>query len=124
MIDTPTVDWLALSPTIALSVAAGLALLSALLPEWMRKAVSATVALAGFVVATVLAVYVFERELDAGGAARRVDGPRPARRDGPGDPRGHRRGSRARVMGRAASHEPRRVLRAPRHRRAQGWRSS
>ena len=41
MIDTPTVDWLPLAPTIALLVAAGVALLSALLPEWMRKAVSA-----------------------------------------------------------------------------------
>ena len=60
MIDTPSVDWLALSPTIALLVAAGLALLSALLPEWMRKGVSATAAMAGFVVATALAVYVFD----------------------------------------------------------------
>jgi NADH-quinone oxidoreductase subunit N len=60
MIDTPSVDWLALSPTVALLVAAGLALLSVLLPEWMRRAVSAAVVLAGFVIATVLAVYVFD----------------------------------------------------------------
>ena len=60
MIDTPSVDWLALSPPIALLAAAGLALLSALLPEWMRKGVSATAAIAGFVVATGLVVYLFD----------------------------------------------------------------
>ena len=60
MIDTPSVDWLALSPPIALLAAAGLALLSALLPEWMRKGVSATAAIVGFVVATGLAVYLFD----------------------------------------------------------------
>ena len=59
-IDTPSVDWLALSPPIALLAAAGVALLSALLPEWTRKAISATAAVAGFVVATGLAVYLFE----------------------------------------------------------------
>ena len=60
MIDTPSVDWLALSPTIALLLAAGVALLSALLPEWMRKGVSAGATVAGFVIATALAVYVFD----------------------------------------------------------------
>jgi NADH-quinone oxidoreductase subunit N len=60
VIDTPSVDWLALAPPIALLAAAGLALLSALLPEWMRKGVSATAAIAGFVVATGLAVYLFD----------------------------------------------------------------
>jgi NADH-quinone oxidoreductase subunit N len=60
VIDTPSVDWLALSAPIALLVAAGVALLSALLPEWMRKGVSAAAAVAGFVVATGLAVYLFD----------------------------------------------------------------
>ena len=60
MIDTPTVDWLALSPTIALLGGAGIALLSALLPAWMRKAVGASAAVVGFVVAAVLAGYVFD----------------------------------------------------------------
>jgi len=60
VIDTPTVDWLALSPPIALLAGAGLALLSALLPEWMRKGVSGTAAIAGFAVATGLAVYLFQ----------------------------------------------------------------
>ena len=60
VIDTPTVDWLALSPTIALLGAAGIALLSALLPAWMRKGVAASAAVVGFVVAAVLAGYVFD----------------------------------------------------------------
>jgi NADH-quinone oxidoreductase subunit N len=59
MIDTPSVDWLALSPTVALLVAAGVALLSALLPDWMRKPVAAGAAMVGFVLAAVLAGYVF-----------------------------------------------------------------
>ncbi len=60
MIDTPSVDWLALSPTVALLGAAGVALLSALLPDWMRKPVAAAAAIAGFVVAAILAGYVFD----------------------------------------------------------------
>ena len=59
MIDTPTVDWLALSPTIALLVAAGIALLSTLLPAWMRKGVAAAASIAGIVLAAALAGYVF-----------------------------------------------------------------
>ncbi|HEU5009861.1 MAG TPA: NADH-quinone oxidoreductase subunit N, partial [Gaiellaceae bacterium] len=61
MIDTPNVDWLALSPSVALLVAAGVALLCVLLPEWMRKAVAATAAFAGFAVAAGCAVVVFDR---------------------------------------------------------------
>jgi NADH-quinone oxidoreductase subunit N len=60
VIDTPTVDWLALSPTIALLAAAGVALLSALLPDWMRKSVAGAAALLGFVVAAVCAGVVFD----------------------------------------------------------------
>jgi NADH-quinone oxidoreductase subunit N len=60
MIDTPTVDWLPLSPTLALLGAAAVALLSALLPAWMRKGVSAAAALGGFAVAAALAIYVFD----------------------------------------------------------------
>jgi NADH-quinone oxidoreductase subunit N len=60
VIDTPTVDWLALAPTLALLAASGIALLSAVLvPEWMRRGVAAGVALAGFVVSTVFACIVF-----------------------------------------------------------------
>ncbi len=60
MIDTPHVDWLALSPTVALLGAAGVALLSALLPAWMRKAVAGSAAVVGFVLAAVLAGWVFD----------------------------------------------------------------
>jgi NADH-quinone oxidoreductase subunit N len=60
VIDTPSVDWLALSPTIALLAAAGVALLSALLPEWMRKGVAGSAAVLGFVVAAALAGVVFD----------------------------------------------------------------
>jgi NADH-quinone oxidoreductase subunit N len=62
VIETPSADWFALSPTIALLAAAGVALMAAvLLPAWLRKAASATVVFAGFVVAAVLAGYVFDR---------------------------------------------------------------
>jgi NADH-quinone oxidoreductase subunit N len=61
MIETPKVDWLALAPTLALLGASGVALLAAVLvPAWMRKAVTAAVTLAGFVVAAVLAGVVFD----------------------------------------------------------------
>ena len=61
MIDTPNVDWLALSPTLALLAASGVALLTAVLvPAWLRKTVSAVVAFAGFVVAAVFAGIVLD----------------------------------------------------------------
>ena len=61
MIDTPNVDWLALSPTLALLAASGVALLTAVLvPAWMRKTVGAVVAFAGFVVAAVFAGIVLD----------------------------------------------------------------
>jgi NADH-quinone oxidoreductase subunit N len=61
VIETPSVDWLALSPTVALLSASGLALLATVVvPGWMRKAVTAVVVLAGFVTAAVLAGFVFE----------------------------------------------------------------
>ncbi|MGH3136543.1 MAG: NADH-quinone oxidoreductase subunit N [Gaiellaceae bacterium] len=61
MIDTPTVDWLALSPSVALLGASGAALLAAVIvPDWMRKGIAATIALVGFVVAAVLAGVVFD----------------------------------------------------------------
>ena len=61
MIDKPSVDWLALSPTVALLGASGVALLAAVMvPAWMRKGAAAAIALAGFVVAAVLAGFVFD----------------------------------------------------------------
>jgi NADH-quinone oxidoreductase subunit N len=59
-IQTPHVDWLALSPSLALLGASALALFSAVLvPAWMRRSVAATVAFVGFVVAAAFAVVVF-----------------------------------------------------------------
>ena len=61
MIETPTVDWLALAPTLALLGASGVALLgSVLVPWWMRRIFSALVAFAGFVTAGVFAAIVFD----------------------------------------------------------------
>jgi NADH-quinone oxidoreductase subunit N len=66
VIDTPSVDWLALSPTLALLGASGVALLAAaLVPGWMRKGFTASAAFAGFVTAAVLAGIVFDRSADA-----------------------------------------------------------
>jgi NADH-quinone oxidoreductase subunit N len=60
VIETPHVDWLALSPTVALLVAAGIALLAAVVgPAWARRGVAAGVTFAGFAVAALLAVVVF-----------------------------------------------------------------
>ncbi|HLB04440.1 MAG TPA: proton-conducting transporter membrane subunit, partial [Gaiellaceae bacterium] len=66
MIDTPTVDWLSLSPSLALLGASGLCLLAAVLsPRIARRTVSAVLAGAGFVTAGVLAAFVFDRSPDA-----------------------------------------------------------
>ena len=66
MIDTPTVDWFALSPTLALLGASGLALLAAVTgPAWFRRAFAAFAAFAGFVTAGVLAGALFDRSADA-----------------------------------------------------------
>jgi NADH-quinone oxidoreductase subunit N len=62
VIDTPSVDWLALSPTLALLAGSGIALLAAVLvPAWMRKTVAAIFAFAGFVAAAICAFVVFEQ---------------------------------------------------------------
>jgi NADH-quinone oxidoreductase subunit N len=61
VIDTPKVDWLALSPTLALLGASGVCLLVAVLvPDWLRRSFSAIVAFAGFVVAAILAGIVLD----------------------------------------------------------------
>ena len=65
MIPTPTIDWLALSPVLALLAAAGIALLgSVLVPSWMRRAFAAFVVFAGFVTSGVLAAIVFDESAD------------------------------------------------------------
>ncbi len=61
-IPTPKVDWLALSPALSLLAAAAICLLGAvLIPTTARRAFSAGVAGAGFVVAGVLAAVLFDR---------------------------------------------------------------
>jgi NADH-quinone oxidoreductase subunit N len=61
-IATPKVDWLALSPPLALLATSAICLLGAVLvPVVARRAFSATVAGAGFVTAAVLAGFVFDR---------------------------------------------------------------
>jgi NADH-quinone oxidoreductase subunit N len=60
VIDTPSVDWLAISPSLALLGGAGVALLAAVVgPQWTRKGVAAGAAFAGFVLAAVFAGVVF-----------------------------------------------------------------
>ena len=66
MIDTPTVDWLALAPALALLGAAGLCLLGAVLvPRLARRPFSAVVCAAGFVTAAVLEGVAFDRSPEA-----------------------------------------------------------
>ena len=72
MIETPQVDWFALSPTLALLAASGVALLgSVLVPRWLSRGLAAFVTFGGFVAAGVLAVLLFEDTPEPRGAARR-----------------------------------------------------
>ena len=65
MIDTPNVDWLALSPTLALLAVAGITLLGAVIvPRAAERAFSVVVSVAGFVTSAVLAGVVFDRSAD------------------------------------------------------------
>jgi NADH-quinone oxidoreductase subunit N len=62
MIDTPKVDWLALSPTLALLGAASIALLGAVIvPRAAVRWFSLAVSLAGFATSAVLSAVVFDR---------------------------------------------------------------
>jgi NADH-quinone oxidoreductase subunit N len=66
VIDTPSVDWLALSPTLALLCAAGAALLASVIgPAWLRRGSAAFFAFAGFVAAGILAGILFDRSAEA-----------------------------------------------------------
>jgi NADH-quinone oxidoreductase subunit N len=66
VIDTPTVDWLALAPSLALLAAAALCLLGAVLvPRLARRAFSAVVCGAGFLAAGILAGIAFDRSPEA-----------------------------------------------------------
>ena len=60
MISTPSLDWLALGPTLALLVAAAAALLaSVLVPEFLRRGTAAVIAFAGFVAAGILGGWLY-----------------------------------------------------------------
>jgi NADH-quinone oxidoreductase subunit N len=62
VIDTPSVDWLALSPTLALLASSGITLLGAVLvPRASERAFSVAVSIAGFGASAVLAGWVFDR---------------------------------------------------------------
>jgi NADH-quinone oxidoreductase subunit N len=62
VIDTPTVDWFALSPSLALLGAAAVALLGAVLvPRWLRRPLAAFACAGGYLGAFVAAVFLFER---------------------------------------------------------------
>jgi NADH-quinone oxidoreductase subunit N len=66
VIDTPSVDWLALSPVVAMTAAASVALLLSVVgPAAFRRAAAAIVVLVGFVAAAVLAGVVDDRSPDA-----------------------------------------------------------
>ena len=61
-IQAPHVDWLALSPSLALLAAAAVCLLGAVLvPQGARRAFSVTLAGSGFLAAGILAAIVFDR---------------------------------------------------------------
>jgi NADH-quinone oxidoreductase subunit N len=65
-IDTPSVDWLALSPVLAALAASGIALLGAVLvPPAARRTFSVAIVFVGFVAAAVLAGVVFDRTPEA-----------------------------------------------------------
>src|SRR5690242_18362018 len=65
-IQTPHVDWFALSPSLALLGASALCLFTAVLvPDWLRRAFAATIAFAGFAVAAGFAIALFNHSTTA-----------------------------------------------------------
>jgi NADH-quinone oxidoreductase subunit N len=63
---TPTVDWFAISPSLALLAGGGVALLAAVLvPRWLRAPLAALAAAAGFVGAFVAASLLFWKSPEA-----------------------------------------------------------
>ena len=68
MIETPTIDWAALSPELVLLTAAALAMLFAvLLPRWAEKACSAAVCALGFTGAFIAAGVLFNHSANGHG---------------------------------------------------------
>jgi NADH-quinone oxidoreductase subunit N len=68
MIETPSVDWFALSPELAMLAASGIALLSAVLvPRWWIRPLAALVCALGFAGGLVAAALLFWKSPDAHG---------------------------------------------------------
>ncbi len=66
MIDTPSVDWFALSPSLIALGAAAICLLSAVfVPRWLLRPFAAFVCAAGFIGAFIVAAFLFDRSADA-----------------------------------------------------------
>ena len=66
MIDTPSVDWFALSPSLVALGAAAICLLSAVLtPRWLLRPFAAFVCALGFVGGIVMASLVYWKSPDA-----------------------------------------------------------
>ena len=66
MIETPKVDWLALSPTLALLGLAAVTLLGAVLvPRALQRAFAVVVSFGGFLTSAALSVVVFDRSAEA-----------------------------------------------------------
>jgi NADH-quinone oxidoreductase subunit N len=66
VIDTPSVDWLALSPTLALLGLSAVTLLGAVIvPQAYQLVFSVVVSLAGFATSAALSVVVFDRSAEA-----------------------------------------------------------
>ena len=84
MIETPSVDWLALSPTLALLAVSGITLLGAVIvPRAAERAFSVVVSAAGFVTSAVLAGVVFDRSPEPSAVVRSTSN-REATADRPG----------------------------------------
>jgi NADH-quinone oxidoreductase subunit N len=66
MIDTPSVDWFALSPSLVALVAAAICLLSAVLvPRWLLRPLAAFICALGFIGAFVMAAFLYWKSPDA-----------------------------------------------------------
>ena len=66
MIETPSVDWFALSPSLVALVAAAICLLSAVLaPRWLLRPFAAFICALGFIGAFVVAAIVYSKSPDA-----------------------------------------------------------
>ena len=120
VINTPSVDWFALSPSLAALVAAAICLLSgAFMPRWILRPFAAFFCALGFIGGGVLALLVYIETPARQRRGRRRDLPRPLRRLHADHHHGRRPAHRVRlVLGPHAPGPHRRVLRASGHGRS------